>query len=245
MSLSLSLRLSLYCLLALPLSAGANPSLPRAGTIEIALAPGATSFLPIDTPELKEALCHGSVVDGKGPLSPRGECDLTIKVPSGMIILNADTAVSVDNGWQVPVHFGALGPWIGSATVDTACGSWDVSVSLDPDSEQPVSTLVLTESAETPGRGAFASVIDFAALYRFVNLTEGTHLEVPARLSLDLAGQWTTLPQGTPDPAETASASNIALYTLGVQEQQFSAPACGVWNNTRCFVCLTAEPPQR
>lgn len=247
MSPSFSLRLSLCCLLALPLSAGADPSLPRAGTIKITLDPGVTSFLPIDIPTLKAALCNGSIVNYKGPISPRGECDLTVKVPSGMGVLNADDAARAGSGsWQVPVHFSALGPWKGSAPVDTPCGLWDVSVDLDPESEQPVSTLVLTESEEIPGQGAFASVIELAARYRFANRTDGTRFEVPARLSLDLAGHWATLPQSMPGLADPASnmTSNIALFTRGVQGRQFSAPACGVWSNTRCAVCLTAEPPQ-
>lgn len=241
MSLSLSFRLSLCCLLALPLSAAADPSLPRAGTIEIALAPGVTSFLPIDTPELKELLCIGSSAVYEGPISPRGECDLTVKVPSGMI-LEAGTSVSTASGWQVPVRFSALGPWKGSAPVDTPCGLWDVSVGLDPESEQPVSTLALTESAEIPGQGAFAGVIELAALYHFSHRTRGARLEVPTRLSLDLAGHWAILPQGRPGLVDTES--NLALFTLGVQEQRFSTSSCGVWSNTRCSVCLTAEPPQ-
>ena len=244
MSFSLSLRLSLCCLLTLPLTAGADPSLPRAGTIGLSLAPGITSFLPIDTPALKADLCNGSIVNYRGPISPRGECDLTVKVPSGMGILDAETPeISARNGsWQVPVYFSTLGPWKGSAPVDTECGVWDVSVDLDPDSEQPVSTLVLTQSEDVPGQGAFAGVIELAARYRFANRTRGTRLEVPARLSLDLAGLWTTLPQGTSGLADTAS--NISLFTLGTQGRPFSAPACGVWSDTHCAVCLTAEPPQ-
>ena len=241
--MSLSFRLSLCCLLALPLSAAGDDLSLHAGTIEIALDPGARSFLPIDTPALKELLCTGFSVSGVGPIAPRGECDLTVQVPSGIGVLAAGDPMRTDNGpWQVPVHFSALDPWEGSAPVATACGLWDVSLGLDPESEQPVSTLVLTASAETPGQGAFAGVIDLAALYRFVSRTSGASLEVPARLSLDLAGQWTTLPPGTPGLADTAS--NLALFTMDVQGKRFPAPACGVWSTTRCAVCLTAEPPQ-
>lgn len=237
--LSLSFRLSLCCLLALPLSAaGEDLSLLRAGTIEFTLDPGAISFLPIDTPALKEILCTGFSINYLGPISPRGECDLTVQVPSGVNVLSADTPRHAGSGhWQVPIHFSALGPWQGSAPVDTACGLWDVSLVLDPDSDQPVSTLVLTASAETPAQGTFASVIDLAALYRFVHRTDDTLLEVPARLSLDLAGQWATLPPGTPGLAD--SASNIALFVRGVQGKRFPAPACGAWSATNCGVCAT------
>jgi len=238
--MSLSLRLSLCCLLALPLSAaaGEDPSLLHSGTIELTLDPGAVSLLPIDIGTVTERLCTGFPSTVIGPISPRGECDLTVQVPSGIDVLYAAPPVPADHGhWQVPIQFSAMGPWEGSTPVATPCGLWDVFLGLDPDREQPVSTLVLTASAETPGQGAFASVIDLAALYRFVNRTDSTLLEVPARLSLELAGSWATLPPGA--PGLTGAASNIALFARGVQGEWSPAPACGVWGDTHCGVCVT------
>lgn len=246
----LTLKLSCLCLLGLlasPLAAqpGSSPSpVIRTGSLKIAIDPAAVSFLPIDSEELRTRLCSGRpTVDNWGALTPRGECNVSVAPPPD-IPLYVDSVFPRGSSLGVSLHPGGAEIWRGSAPVDTPCGLWDLSLTVDPDSAQPASELDLETSGESPAQGVFAGVMKLAVHYRFFNRTKGASYELPAVVALELSGHWGAVPEG--GPSLGPGVSNLMLFT-GVSGdvsggQWASAPACGTWGGTRCQVCFTPGP---
>jgi hypothetical protein len=233
--------LFLSLLVAPPAGATDPEALLRPGELEIAVDPAAASFLPIDTTELAPRLCSGlPPVDWAPPISPRGECDLSVSPPPGLSLF-VDDIVALGGSWQVSLHPTGWEPWRGKTpVVTTSCGLWEVSMELDPDEPQPLSEVILKPSTANPAQGAFAGVLSLAVRFRFADPDTGTSLTVPSRLALELHGHWAAVPEGTPGLED--SASNLLLYAGSFGGELLSMPSCVTWRGSRCPLCLQPPP---
>jgi hypothetical protein len=235
----LPIGLSLLFLLASPLAAqgGAAAPLVHAGSLEVDVDPATVSFLPVDSGTLAVYLCSGVRPVHWGTLSPRGECDLSVS-PAPRIGFFARDSVAGDGSIRVSLQPADWEVWTGSAPIGTACGLWDLSMSLDTEQEQPVSDLALQPSPADPAQGVFAGVVPIAVRYRFVERSHGTTLELPAVLPLELSGHWGVVPAGA---SVGAGASNLLLFAGVVGGHWTSFPAGSTWGGTGCHVGL--RPP--
>jgi hypothetical protein len=243
----LPIGLSLLFLLAPPLAAqgGAVTPLVHAGSLEVEVDPATVSFLPVDSGTLAGNLCSGKPPGHwPGTLTPRGECDLSVS-PAPRIGFFARDSVAdgtsaVPGSVRVSLQPASWEVWTGTLPVSTPCGLWDVSMSLDTEQEQPVSELALEPSPGLTAQGVFAGVTNAAVLYRFVERSHGTTLELPAVLPLELAGHWAAVP---PEISGTLGddASNLLLFagTSGGSWTSFATSA--TWGGTGCHVGL--RPP--
>ncbi len=234
--------LSILFLLASPLFAATSSTGPlvHAGMVEVDADAKALSFLPVDTGAVGAILCSGGPLHDWGPVTPRGECDLSVS-PS-RLGFTVDDSKAGDGLVRVPIQASGWEAWQGSSPVASECGLWDVSMVLDPGREQPVSELALEPSPADPAQGVFAGEVRLALLFRFTNRDLGTSLEVPIDLPLELSGHWTTAPDGT---APGPGMSNLVLFAgkAGGEVSPFST--CGTWGNLRCPVCLTSPPQSK
>ncbi len=196
---------ALLCLLALPFLAAAQPPPPPSilpGLVRIDLDPRTVSFLPLYAETLSDGLCAGDLATSwPGMLSPRGECDVSVSTPTNMDLYTLGNVAGAGTQ-RVGVQPVSPATWYASAPVATPCGFWQVSMRLDPGKRQPVSSLDLeapdlTPPGASPAQGVFAGVVKLAVRYLFVNPDKGTSLELPAVVSLELSGHWTTLPDST------------------------------------------------
>lgn len=242
----LRILLSFLCLfgvVAVPLAAADPTAAPllRTGSLEIALDPDAVSFLPVDSEELRLNLCSGLLhVDGIGTISPRGECDLVVSPPPRLGLFLHDITALAGGSWRVslqPVP-GKSGLWKASGSVSTSCGNWDVSMVLDPDKPQPVSVLALEPSAADPRQGVFAGPLKLAVRYRF-HQDGAIAFELPATVSIELAGHWMAAPAS--GSGLGADDSNLVLFAGVFGDQSASVPTCVTWGGVRCEICV--EPP--
>jgi hypothetical protein len=88
-----------------------------------------------------------------------------------------------------------------SAEVETSCGIWDATLTLDPDLPQPESPLAFEEDAEDPGHGVFAGVLEMSTVLHLTNRDTGQAVDFPLRLGLGMAGPWASAPPDvSPDP---------------------------------------------
>jgi hypothetical protein len=232
----LYVRLFILCLLATPLLAAADPgTLPflRAGAIEVAFDPLEPSYLPADTSTLRQGLCTGFPdLDGeRPPITPQGECEMIVRSPPR---LGLETDGAPGRGsLQISVRPTDLPAWNASTPVATACGLWDVSMSLDPDREQPVSTLAIEPSGDNTSQGVFAGAIQIAVLFHFYNRDKGTSLDLPAVVPLDLSGRWAA----ASDAGSLGSrASNLVLFAGEFLDGWSIVPGQASWGTRRCPV---------
>jgi hypothetical protein len=230
----------LVLLLASPLAAqtGAPAPLVHAGSLSVDGDPAAVSYLPLDTSLLKDKLCSKDPTASWGTITPRGECDLSVSPPRLGFTTEDSVTVSggsVTSSIQVSLQAGSAGTWTASGPLSTACGLWDISMTLDPSQEQTASEISLEPSGTGTAQGVFAGTAPLAVLYRFVNRDHGTTLELPAVLPLELSGHWAAASTAGLSPG----ASNLLLYAGVVDGEISPFPACGTWGGTRCHVCLT------
>jgi hypothetical protein len=93
--------------------------------------------------------------------------------------------------------------------VVTPEGTWDATLTLDPDLPQPESPVALAEMPDDPERGVFAGLLEMKALLRLVNRDTGETFASSLNLEFSLAGPWAF------DSNETPTDSDLAFFTDG------------------------------
>jgi hypothetical protein len=228
----------LVLLLASPLAAQSDPTAPlvRAGLLGADGDPTRLSYLPLDTGLLANQLCSGTPPASWGTITPRGECDLSVGPPRlGFFTTDSASVSGLAGSLHTSLQIVSSGTWTATAPLSTQCGLWDISMALDPGKKQPVSDLALQTSPADPAQGAFAGVAQLAVRFHFVNRDDGTTLELPATIPLELSGHWTAVSGNEASP----DASNLLLYAGTVDGEVSPFPSCGTWGSTGCHVCLT------
>jgi hypothetical protein len=247
----LPIGLSFFCLLASPLLAAAAPASPflRPGALHIAFDSAERSFLPVDVETLRQGLCTGFPDwddSDRPPIMPAGECEMAVRSPPGLGLFTDGT--SFRGSARVTVHPTNLPAWEGDTQIATVCGLWDVSMALDPGREQPISGLALEPSAEDSSQGVFAGVVQIAVLFHFANRTQGTSLDLPAVVPLDLAGHWAA-DSGTASPGAWDGgddASNLGLFAGHSDGTWSSLSGYANWGVRPCRVFpVSSLPGQR
>ena len=212
-------RISTLCLFTLTAlfasatGATAGDESPATGEVQLHFATDQPSFLPIDIEALTESRCQG----GTGA-SAVGECRL--KIDSGGVRQQLTSGAgappyeenlpSPENLQWSPLSFDAIGQ-----SVSTSCGTWDVSLSIDPLDRQIASRLALQQSSSNPGQGFFASVVYVLAHLHIANQGTNESYDYLLQLAIDFDGPWTVtssgflfLPDGGCVPVTVVSASD-------------------------------------
>jgi hypothetical protein len=224
-------RIPTFCLtLLIVLSAGAAASGgPTSGKIPLTLLP--VSSLPLDVKGLAESLCGPSVLGpglAKCPLKVGGSITTTLGgyEETGIPSIKA-TDLSIEG-----------------TPVTSSCGTWSVSLSLDPAGPQLESVVVLAVAGGDPTHGLLASVLAVRVRLRLVNLRTGQVFDEVMRIGLGLAGPWSLASSaGATDPAM----SNLLPFPEGncgpVWLLEASNRVKQFWSGDDCEVCLSTALP--
>jgi hypothetical protein len=195
------------CLLGIGLAAVlSTPATAASWTVE----PGAVSFsfppelptdLGLDLAAISSAICppaerhlakitaSGNCSLGGSPEGNRETGDVTAALAHGAVLEAGQTnelALSVTTF-----------DFVGAAPLQTACGAFDFSLSLDPDARQPLSELLFVVTDDRAPAGTFSGILRAHVLLHLTPVGGGHPLDLPLELDLPVGGPW-TLAGGTP-----------------------------------------------
>lgn len=184
-ALYLALLASLFAADAAASPTGSDPSVTD---VQLAFSQSAASALPIDVQALAEVNCETS----ERP-APLGQCRLVFPCsdcpPTKGIIINPGSDRVQREAPEI-VQWQATVMNLVGEPVMTSCGSWEVSLSLDPDVPQPISSMILKPGAGNPERGLFSTVLEMNLRLHLANEATGQVVDHPLGLGIGLAGSW-------------------------------------------------------
>ncbi len=159
-------------------SAAVHPPVLSA-EVDLVSSPRTISTLPLDVEALARRLCEGG-----GPSKPvlrsdprdgvKSKCQITPTLVLSFEVANRGAGLSLS------AH-----RFLSAVTVETSCGFWDATLTLDPTRPQPVTPMVF-EAADDPGRGAFAGVLTMDTQLHLANRDSGQTADFALRLGLGL-----------------------------------------------------------
>lgn len=167
------------------------------GEVQLVLSSDTVSTFPIDVQEWAETTCDPTGLQ----LRNQPVCHLT--TPESKPVLRL--AIQPGGPGQ-PVQWQIIGLNLSLAPVETSCGIWDVSLTLDPTNPQPATPVILTPASDDPGHGIFAGVLEMSTNLLLSNRDTGQIAAANLRLGLNLGGPWTL------SSPESAAGSNLLLF---------------------------------
>jgi len=211
--------------------AAADPLL-ASDEVELATSSSPVSTIPIDI----EGAAWLSCGSGEDPRGPKVRCSiitnsvLSLKIPYG------DVGASV-----VDLHF------VAAEAVVTSCGTWDVTLTLDPTVAQPESPMVFEEAPPGSDYGMFGGVLEMDSLLHLANRDTGQTAEYRLRLGLGREDPWLAPPTESAaavDPSTSAEGQSdcVPLSILGSPDDLkiFLAEGCSI-----CGKTIPAPAPPR
>lgn len=155
------------------------------GETSLSVSPTSVSGIPIDVGALAGEICGE-------PQASRAlvQCHVIVKNVAAPIIIDDEEDATVE-GLRLA----------GAEPLETPCGLWDTTLTLDPDLPRPASPIAFTEKPGDPGHGLFAAVLEVNTRLHLVHRKTGRTADFPLRLGLGLAGPWTVAPPVAPSTA--------------------------------------------
>lgn len=196
---------------ALASSSEADTLLP--GSVGLELSSSLPSRLSIDRHLLSEIVCAQDPGDIQGGA---GEVGLTVSndgppKPPPFIIQILD-AQAQSEGIDATVSTTRLA-WSGPTPLVTDCGSWDYTVTLDADAEQPTSTFRLARATSSQPTAPISGTLAVAAVLRFTS-ADGEVRSLSLPLTFEITGRYTLAQadDGTLPAPLGAGDSNLVLF---------------------------------
>lgn len=229
-------------LLALGFSAAsasfaAPPSPFKPGTVALAVPPGVESYLGIDLAHFTRALCDGG--ESKGGPTGRIDCGSSIEgsrmgdpIEGQVFDFVSDAELTVATFEPTDLVLSIPRAWTGP------CGSFDLTVTLDPGVAQPQSKLTLIPDGKAP-RGSFSGFFAAAVRLRFEAVGGGRVVEAPAELTVPLGGPYALV--DLPSPAGKPARSNVQLLIRREDGTWARTLSCAAPPLPCPNVCLTAS----
>jgi hypothetical protein len=115
--------------------------------------------------------------------------------------------------------------FVNAEPVETPCGPWDFTLTLDPAYLQPASPLAFEESSEDPGHGVFAGALAMNTNLHLANRATGQTADFALRLGLNLAGPWALA-----SPGGSPGASDLKLFAKGGDDGGEEPEPCIPWS---------------
>lgn len=193
------LGIGLAAVLSIPATAASWTVEP--GSVSFSFPPQLPTDLGLDLAAISSAICppverrlakitaSGNCSLGGSPEGNRETGDVTAALAHGAVLDAGQTN-------ELSLTVTAFG-FAGAAPLQTACGAFDFSLSLDPDARQPLSELLFVVTDDRVPAGTFSGILRAHALLHLTPAGAGHALDLPLALDLPVGGPW-TLAAGTP-----------------------------------------------
>jgi hypothetical protein len=168
----------------------AADSLFRPGVVELALSTTSVSAIPIDYEAMALQGCTGE--------EPQviAKCLILSTVRGDMGMSTGDKGA-----------FATATQFLTTDVVVTPCGTWDVTLALDPDFSQPDSPMTFEQAPEDPGHGVFSGVLKMNTALHLANRDTGQTEDFAIPIAFDLAGPW-----AVDSTDESSDTSDLVLF---------------------------------